>query len=80
MDQRDDPFQFENGKGIVTHRARRFGRQSAIPVVGMKPITDLDLLDLIDDLSKKSAITDQLFFLAQDTAELTRSTRLGAAR
>jgi len=43
VNQRDDARQFPIAKTVIANRACGFGDQAAIPVIGMQPVTDLDL-------------------------------------
>ena len=74
VNEGDDTLQFQNRKCVVAYRGGRFGRQAAIPVIGMQAVPDLDFVHLIHHLAKKSAIADQPVLVARDEREWTRQT------
>ena len=61
---------------MVAYSLGRLARKSAVPIVRMKPITDLDFVCAIEMPMKETAITDQLVVSAKNDCELRRQTSL----
>src|SRR5207245_2849037 len=61
---------------MIPYSLGRFARKSAVPIVRMKPITDLDFVCAIEMPMKETAIADQLVVSAKNNRELRRQASL----
>ena len=69
MNQRDDARQFPIVKTVIANRARGFGDQAAIPVIGMQAVTDLDF-PWHFSMMIKTAVTDNRVLATWDHGKL----------
>jgi hypothetical protein len=61
---------------VIADSLGRLARKSAVPIVGMKPIADLDFICPVQMPMKKTAIADQLIAFAGNNRKLRRQTSL----
>jgi hypothetical protein len=61
---------------MIAYNLSGFARKSAIPMIGIKPVTDFNFVPSIDLLVKETAITNQLIVSAKNDCELQRQTSL----
>jgi len=57
---------------VITHGARGFGNEAAVPVIGMESVPDLDVFDLMLRMIKETAVTDERILVTRDNGELRR--------
>ena len=61
---------------MIAHNLSRLARKSAIPMIGMKSVTDFNFVPSIDLLVKETAVANQLIVSAKNDCELRRQTSL----
>ena len=61
---------------MIAYNLSRLARKSAIPMIGMKSVTDFNFVPSIDLLVKETAIANQLIVSAKNDRELRRQTSL----
>jgi len=53
---------------VITDSRGNLARKSAVPIIRIKPITDLDFIYAVEKPMKKTAIPDQFLVAAKMTA------------
>jgi hypothetical protein len=61
---------------VITDSLGGLARKSAVPIVRVKPITDLDFIYAVEMPMKKTAIPDQVVVSAKNDCKLRRQTSL----
>jgi hypothetical protein len=59
-------------QGVIANGPRGFGRDPAISIVRIDPVSDLQLFHAVDDLDEEPAITDNAAVIAKYDRELGR--------
>ncbi len=72
MNKRDDALKSQIEKGIIAHGASRFGGESAVPIVWMQAVANLDFLNAIHFLMQETAISKNRVRCALDKREWER--------
>ena len=61
---------------MITDSLGGLARKSAVPIVRIEPITDLDFIRAVEVLMKETAISDKLVVAAKNDRKLRRQTSL----
>ena len=70
MNKRNYARQLQIAKSVIPNCSRCFGRKSATPIIGIKPVPNFDFVHLIDLLMKETAIADQAIIVAMNNCKL----------
>jgi len=65
---------------VITHRARGFSNETAVPVTGIESVADLDVFDPVLRMIKETAVTDNHVLAARHDGELRRNASAIPAR
>jgi hypothetical protein len=60
---------------VITHSARGFSDKTAVPVIGIQSIADLDVFNAMLRVIKETAITDNCVLATGCDCKLRRDTR-----
>jgi len=57
---------------VITHGARGFSNETAVPVIGVQSVADLDVFDAMLRVIKETAVADECVLAAPDDGKLRR--------
>lgn len=70
MDERNDAREFTIAEAVIAHGARGFSNESAVPIIRIESVADLDIFDPVLRMIKEPAVTDRRALAARDNGEL----------